>query len=66
MARAGIPLDLIQKQLGHSDIRQTMVYAQFNPEYGDYARYTEQVETRLAGEQTKSHTTFSTTVGSDR
>ncbi len=66
MTRAGMPLDLIQKQLGHSDIRQTMVYAQFNPEYGDYARYTEQVETRLAGDRTKSHTTFSTTVGSDR
>ena len=33
-ARSGMPLNLIQQQLGHANISQTMRYARFNPDYG--------------------------------
>lgn len=35
MAKAGMPLNLIQQQLGHKHIEQTMRYARFHPDYGD-------------------------------
>lgn len=47
LARAGMPLNLIQQQLGHANITQTMRYACFHPEYGDVGRYFEEVEERL-------------------
>jgi hypothetical protein len=51
MARAGVPLDLIQKQLGHGRITQTMVYARFHPNYGDYDKFTSAVQELLPGGQ---------------
>ncbi|NNK47932.1 MAG: site-specific integrase [Gemmatimonadetes bacterium] len=39
LARAGMPLHLLQRQLGHAEIEMTMRYAQFHPEYGDMATY---------------------------
>lgn len=39
LARAGLPLNLLQKQLGHRSIKQTMRYAEFHPDYGDMAGY---------------------------
>lgn len=38
LARAGAPLPLIQQQLGHARIEQTMRYAQFSPDYGDIGK----------------------------
>jgi len=35
MAKSGMPLNLIQQQLGHANISQTMRYAQFHADYGD-------------------------------
>jgi len=43
LARAGMPLHLLQQQLGHTRIDMTMRYARFHPEYGDVARYFERV-----------------------
>lgn len=37
LARSGIPLPLLQKQLGHKHIEMTMKYAQFHPSYNDVA-----------------------------
>ena len=48
MARAGMPLDRLQEQLGHRTIAMTMKYARFHPDYGDVARYFERVEARDA------------------
>lgn len=42
-AKAGTPLPLIQDQLGHSRIEQTMEYARFHPDYGDLKKYFRQV-----------------------
>lgn len=39
LAKAGTPLPLIQDQLGHSRIEQTMQYARFHPDYGDLKKY---------------------------
>lgn len=47
LARAGMPLDLLQRQLGHANITQTMRYARFHPEYGDVERFFDQVEEQL-------------------
>jgi len=38
-ARAGMPLNLIQQQLGHARIDQTMRYAKFHPDYSDMGPY---------------------------
>ncbi|MFC1530973.1 tyrosine-type recombinase/integrase [Gemmatimonadota bacterium] len=35
LARAGMPLHLLQRQLGHARIDMTMRYTQFHPDYGD-------------------------------
>lgn len=43
LARAGMPLHLLQRQLGHSNVEQTMRYARFHPEYGDVGKYFERV-----------------------
>ncbi|MCG3774972.1 MAG: Tyrosine recombinase XerC [Nitrospira sp.] len=37
LARAGIPLQYLQKQLGHKHIEMTMKYAEFHPDYSDLA-----------------------------
>lgn len=49
LARAGMPLHLIQRQLGHANIEQTMRYATHHPEYGDVGEYFDRVEESLAG-----------------
>lgn len=43
LARAGMPLHLLQQQLGHANIAMTMRYARFHPEYGDVGKYFERV-----------------------
>lgn len=43
LSRVGMPLHLVQKQLGHATIAMTMKYAEFNPEYGDVTTYFERV-----------------------
>lgn len=47
MARSGMPLNLVQQQLGHANISQTMQYAQFHPEYSDYGTYFRRIEERF-------------------
>jgi hypothetical protein len=42
-----MPLHLLQQQLGHANISQTMRYARFHPDYSDVARYFERVEEGL-------------------
>lgn len=39
LARAGLPLNLLQQQLGHATIAQTMKYARFHPDYSDVKDY---------------------------
>jgi hypothetical protein len=33
--------------LGHGEIKQTMIYARYHPDYGDVKEYFERVEKRL-------------------
>lgn len=47
LARAGMPLHLLQEQLGHANVEQTMRYARFHPDYGDVAEYFDRVDERL-------------------
>ena len=47
LAKAGMPLHLLQQQLGHASSTQTMEYARFNPDYTDVARYFETVAANL-------------------
>jgi len=47
LARAGMPLPTLQKQLGHRSIQQTMKYAQFHPDYHDVGRFFRRVEERF-------------------
>lgn len=47
LARAGMPLNQLQRQLGHSTLEQTMRYAVFHPEYSDVAPYFGRVADRL-------------------
>ena len=47
LARSGMPLNLLQQQLGHSRVEQTMQYARFHPDYGDVKEYFERVQKRL-------------------
>jgi hypothetical protein len=42
-----MPLHLLQQQLGHASITQTMEYAKFNPDYTDVVRYFEKVADHL-------------------
>jgi len=50
LAREGMPIPLIQQQLGHKRIETTMVYAKFHPAYGDVERYFDQVDRTLTGD----------------
>lgn len=43
LARAGIPLNFLQKQLGHDNIEQTMRYADFHPAYREVEPFYERV-----------------------
>ncbi len=47
LARAGMPLHLLQQQLGHANVTQTMRYARFHPDYSDVGKYFERVGMRL-------------------
>lgn len=47
LAKSGLPLNLLQRQLGHGDISQTMRYARFHPDYGDVAPFFERMGRRL-------------------
>ncbi len=42
-----MPLNLLQQQLGHARVEQTMQYARFHPDYGDVRKYFESVESSL-------------------
>jgi len=44
LARVGLPLQLLQRQLGHATISQTMRYADFHPRYSDVGAYFAKVE----------------------
>jgi integrase len=39
LAKSGLPLNLLQKQLGHKHIEMTMRYATFHPDYNDVSSY---------------------------
>lgn len=43
LVRAGMPIPLLQQQLGHATIEMTMRYARFHPEYGDVRGYFDRV-----------------------
>lgn len=47
LARAGMPLHLLQQQLGHKDIEMTMKYSRFHPDYADVVGYFNRVGDRL-------------------
>ncbi|MBT6373465.1 MAG: tyrosine-type recombinase/integrase, partial [Gemmatimonadales bacterium] len=47
LARAGMPLHLLQGQLGHKNIAMTMRYAKFHPDYADVAAYFDRVAVTL-------------------
>jgi len=47
LARAGVPLQNLQGQLGHANITQTMKYALFHPEYSDLSPYFDRVAQRF-------------------
>lgn len=55
LARAGMPLHLLQRQLGHSNVEQTMRYARFHPEYGDVGKYFERVGRELGMSPNSGH-----------
>lgn len=47
LARAEMPLDLLQGQLGHSTLNETMKYAQYHPTYSHRRPYLERMEANL-------------------
>ncbi len=47
LARAGMPLNLLMGQLGHSTIKMTMRYAAFHPDYSDVEEYFDKVGEQL-------------------
>ena len=47
LARVGMPLHLVQQQLGHEHIEMTMKYARFHPSYSDVAGFFDAVSTSL-------------------
>lgn len=47
LARAGLPLDHLQKQLGHEKLDMTMRYANYHPDYTDVAEFFERAGDRL-------------------
>jgi len=42
-----MPLHLLQQQLGHANINQTMPYARFHPDYSDVGEYFDRVALRF-------------------
>lgn len=42
-----MPLDLLQKQLGHTTIQMTMRYATCHPDYNDVGKYFDRVGERF-------------------
>ena len=51
LARAGMPLNLLQRQLDHKDITQAMQYAELHPQYGVVSTYMDKVGRELMGEK---------------
>jgi len=47
LARAGMPLPILQRQLGHKNIAMTMKYAAFHPDYSDAVVYFDRVAERF-------------------
>lgn len=47
LARAEMPLDLLQGQLGHSTLNETMKYAKYHPTYSHRHPYLERMEANL-------------------
>ena len=47
LAKAGMPLNLLQQQLGHVRIDMTMRYSRFHPDYNDVSTYFDRVEQSL-------------------
>ena len=44
LVRVGMPLPILQRQLGHKHIATTMKYAAFHPDYNDVRIYFDRVE----------------------
>lgn len=42
-----MPLPLLQKELGHATIAETMRYAEFHPDYSDHEPYFDRVAERF-------------------
>lgn len=57
LARAGMPLHLIQGQLGHKHIAETMKYAAHHPAYNDVASYFREVGRAWAPGRESGNTT---------
>lgn len=51
LAKAGMPLNLLQRQMGHGTIGQTMRYARYHPDYTDHQPYFDRVGDRIDLEQ---------------
>lgn len=47
LARVGIPIPVLQRQLGHKNIAMTMKYAVFHPDYSDAGVYFDRVAERF-------------------
>ena len=47
LARMGMPLNLLQQQLGHATIAMTMRYASLHPDYPDVGKHFEDAGERL-------------------
>jgi integrase len=62
-AKAGTPLQLIQRQLGHANISQTMQYADFHPDYSDYGTYFSRVACNLGLDQGEDSLDFGSSSG---
>ncbi len=55
VARVGMPLPQIAQQLGHTDIKVTMIYARFSPSYSDNAPYFDAVAQSLGRSDDRIH-----------
>lgn len=55
--RVGIPLHLLQQQLGNARIDMTMRHARFHPDYGDVKAYFERVAEGLGLEESAPQNT---------
>lgn len=52
LARAEMPLDLLQGQLGHSTLSETMKYAKYHPTYSHRRPYLDRMEAELGFDST--------------